>query len=79
MLLPIVQGTYARLIRKSPSQKKEIQELGDFASNFGYIIGPVAAGMIADALGNAAAFSVLGIAGIGAAAVLFATMPGTKK
>jgi len=70
-----VQSSYAHAIRAAPKSKKEIQELGDFASNFGYIIGPIAAGVLADSLGTLAAFSALGAAGVAFAALLFFIMP----
>jgi MFS family permease len=79
LMLPVAQSAYAHLIRRAPSQKKEIQELSDFAGNFGYIIGFMAAGIAADALGNAAAFSALGIAGIAVALALFFMMPKDGK
>jgi len=75
MALPVTQGIYARIIHETPRVKKEVQELGDFFSNFGFIIGPVAAGIIADGFGTAAAFSALGLMGAAFALVLFFIMP----
>lgn len=75
MMVPVVQSIYACCICEKPKAEKEIQELGDFSSNLGYIIGPVAAGITADYLGNLEAFSVLGVIGIGFALVLFVIMP----
>ena len=75
VMSPVTQSIYARIIHETPRMKKEIQELGDFASNFGYIIGPVVAGVIADSLGTAAAFSALGIMGVAFAVILFFIMP----
>jgi len=72
---PVTQSIYARTIHETPRAKKEIQELGDFSSNFGYIIGPVVAGIIADGFGTAAAFSALGIMGAAFALLLFLVMP----
>lgn len=75
LMMPVTQSIYARIIHETPKVKKEIQELGDFSSNFGYILGPVIAGIIADSAGTAAAFSALGIAGIAFALILFFAMP----
>jgi predicted MFS family arabinose efflux permease len=72
---PITHGLYAHYIHRSPKEKKEIQELGDFFENFGYVIGPVIAGIIADQLGIQLTFSVLGIAGIVFALFLIFVMP----
>jgi len=75
VMSPVTQSIYARIIHETPKVKKEIQELGDFSGNFGYIIGPVIAGVIADSLGTAAAFSALGIMGVAFALILFFLMP----
>lgn len=72
---PITHGVYAHYIHKSPKARKEIQELGDFFENIGYIIGPIIAGIIADQLGIQATFSVLGIVGLAFAMLLIFTMP----
>ena len=72
---PITHGIYAHYIHQSPKEKKEIQELGDFFENIGYIIGPVISGIIADQLGIQAAFSVLGIVGLAFALFLIFAMP----
>ena len=79
LVIPLVQSSYAHAIRAAPKSKKEIQELGDFASNFGYIIGPIAAGILADSLGTLAAFSALGMMGVVFALLLFFLMPGKMK
>jgi MFS family permease len=78
IISPITHGIYAHYIHRSPKEKKEIQELGDFFENFGYIIGPVIAGIIADQLGIQATFSVLGITGLVFALFLIFVMPKNK-
>jgi len=75
LVSPIIHTIYANYIHQSQKYKKEIQELGDFSSNFGYIIGPITAGFIADKLGNLATFLVLGLMGIFFALILFIFMP----
>jgi len=61
LLIPVVQSIFANL-HDVPQAKKEVQELGDFFSNFGY--GPLFAGAIAENFGSIATFSVLGGRGI---------------
>ena len=75
VMSPVIQSIYAHCIHETPRFKKEVQELGDFFWNCGYIIGPVAAGVIADNLGNSEAFSVLGVIGVFFAILLFVFMP----
>ncbi len=54
-------------------------ELKDFFFNIGYIIGPIAAGIIADTVGAMQAFSVLGGLGILFAGILLFIMPETYE
>ncbi len=75
MMTPVIQTTYAHLIQKSPKLKKEVQELGDFSSNFGYILGPITAGIIADNLGALQTFSFLGGLGVIFAIILYIFIP----
>lgn len=75
VITPVIQSIYAKCIHESPKVKKEVQELGDFFGNFGYFLGPIAAGIIADKIGNSAAFSVLGLMGIIFAILLFIFIP----
>ena len=51
----------------------------DFYANLGYIVGPVLAGLLADWLGNAMTFSVLGFAGVVLAIVLLAITPASIR
>lgn len=64
LLIPVVQSIFANYIHDVPQAKKEVQELGDFFSNFGYILGPLFAGVIAENFGSIATFSFLGGMGI---------------
>ncbi len=61
---PSIDGAYADYISESTMHEKEIEGLEDFATNIGYIIGPMAAGILADTFGNLQAFSFLGVMGI---------------
>lgn len=64
LLIPVVQSIFANYIHDLPQAKKEVQELGDFFSNFGYILGPIFAGVIAETFGSIKTFSFLGGIGI---------------
>lgn len=72
---PIANSISANYIQAAPDAKKEVLELKDFFFNIGYIIGPVAAGIMADTVGAIQAFSVLGVVGILFAGILFFIMP----
>jgi MFS family permease len=72
---PAMRGTYADYISESPKFEKEITALEDFAGNIGYIIGPIFAGALADVLGNAQAFSALGIICVLVSLVLLKVTP----
>lgn len=73
--LPAINGVYADLIEERADREEEVEILTDFYTNLGYIFGPAAAGFIADNLGNAAAISAVGFAGICVAIVLFVITP----
>ncbi|MFA5049457.1 MAG: MFS transporter [Candidatus Micrarchaeia archaeon] len=75
MKTPVIQSIYAHCIHEAPKSKKEVQELGDFFSNCGYIVGPVIAGLIADNFGALETFSFLGCIGIVFAIILFIFIP----
>ncbi|HET9946978.1 MAG TPA: MFS transporter [Patescibacteria group bacterium] len=61
---PAINGAYADYISESNRYEKEIEGLEDFATNVGYVVGPMAAGYLADKAGNIPAFSLLGVVGI---------------
>ncbi len=75
MMTPIANSMSAHSIQATPDTKKEVLELKDFFFNIGYIIGPIAAGIIADTVGAMQAFSVLGVLGMLFAIILFFIMP----
>ncbi len=60
---PAIDGAYADYIGESHGLEPEIEALQDFFGNLGYIVGPVAGGILADTLDRGAAFSVIGVAG----------------
>lgn len=57
--MPSLDGTYADYIHESHKYQREIQGLGDFSANIGYVIGPLTAGLISDQIGIKPCFSVL--------------------
>lgn len=72
---PSINGVYADYISESANLRREIETIEDFSLNLGYIIGPITAGILADAVGNAGAFSALGIVGVIAALILLKITP----
>lgn len=73
--MPSVNGIYADFINESPHLEKEIEGIGDFSSNIGYIVGPITAGFVADFFGDFNVFVFLGICGIIFAGILFIISP----
>ncbi len=72
---PVINSSFADYINDAPQVEIEIEALEDFSSNIGYIIGPIAAGIMADVFGMPAAFSVLGLIGAIVAAILLVFGP----
>jgi MFS family permease len=75
LALPAVNGVYADLIQEQSNYEEEIETLTDFYTNLGYIIGPMAAGIIADVYGNAASISAVGLFGIIVSVLLMKITP----
>jgi MFS family permease len=76
---PVAQSIYAHCIHEAPKAKKEVQELGDFFGNAGYVVGPILAGFIADEIGTKEAFSLLGIMAVAFAILFLILMPKKLK
>lgn len=72
---PAIKGAYADYITETFKYEKEIEGLGDFATNFGYVLGPILAGFLADKVGNTNTFSFLGLAGIATTIILLYVTP----
>lgn len=72
---PALRAAFADYIQETGKYEKEIEGLEDLYTNMGYIIGPAAAGFLADQLGNAKAFSVLGLVGVVTAVCLIRITP----
>jgi MFS family permease len=75
MAIPAINGTYADYIAEAPKAEKEIEGVSDFSNNIGYVIGPIAAGALADASNNSIAFSILSIFGLIMVTILFKITP----
>jgi MFS family permease len=73
--LPTVNGVYADLITEKAQYEHEVESLSDFYTNLGFVIGPISAGIMADAFGNAGAFSIVGIVGLIIALFLYRIAP----
>jgi len=72
---PAIDSAYADYISESDLYEKNIEGLEDFATNIGYVIGPILAGFLADTLGNINAFSILGLDGLCICLLLFIWTP----
>jgi MFS family permease len=72
---PANRATYADYVSETPDIETDIESQADFATNAGYVIGPIMAGFLADTLGNIPAFAVIGIFGIIVALILLAITP----
>ena len=75
MAWPAISGAYADYISESLSLEREIEGLQDFATNLGYVIGPILAGFLADQVGNKFAFVWLGFFGAVVAILLLTLTP----
>lgn len=72
---PALRAAFADYINETGKYEKEIEGLEDLYTNLGYVIGPALAGFLADRLGNAKTFSVLGIMGVLTAIYLMKITP----
>lgn len=73
---PAIKGAFTDYISETHNYEKEIEGIGDFATNIGYVLGPVLAGLSAQLFSNSASFTVLGIM---AACVTFILLLVTPK
>lgn len=58
---PALSGAFADYLSETPDYEKDIDSLGDFFTNLGAICGPIAGGVLADAVGIQKAFSLFSI------------------
>lgn len=72
---PAIRGTIADYVSESPRLESEIEGVGDFSGNVGYVIGPALAGILAYNFGNLESFSVLGVIGVILSLILFKFTP----
>ncbi|KKT32791.1 MAG: hypothetical protein UW21_C0018G0007 [Candidatus Woesebacteria bacterium GW2011_GWB1_44_11b] len=68
---PTVKGMFVDFINQKENYEGEIEGLADFATNLGYIVGPVTAGVLSDVFGSARSFAVLGAIGAVSSLLLF--------
>ncbi len=64
MTHPVMNSSVTDYVNDAPEVEVEIEGLEDFSTNIGYIIGPIAAGLLADLFGMQSAFGILGIVGV---------------
>lgn len=79
MALPAINSAYADYISEATQVEGEIESLEDFAFNIGYVVGPISAGVLADAVGMKGAFSILGLLGAVLAIILLTMTPKSIK
>ncbi len=72
---PALRSAFADYVSEAGKYEKEIEGLEDLYTNVGYVIGPAAAGFLADWLGNAQTFSVIGVVGVLTALYLLKITP----
>lgn len=72
---PTINAAYADYILSDSKFSKEIEAVEDWFTNFGDMLGPILGGYAAQFLGNAHAFSAIGVFGTIAALLLFRFTP----
>jgi len=75
--LAAINAAYADFISAAPQIENEIVSIEDSSFNLGYIVGPVAGGLLSDIFSIPVAFSILGA--IGLFIVLFVTLFSRKR
>lgn len=75
MSIPAINGAFADYIVETPELEKEIEGLEDFAFNAAYVIGPIAAGGLAEWLTIPWTFTAIGIIEVVVAVILILTSP----
>ncbi|MBI5369956.1 MFS transporter [Candidatus Uhrbacteria bacterium] len=68
---PSIAGAVADYVSEADGYAREIETLSDYASNLGYIVGPILAGFVADRFSNTGAFFFLGVLGVLVSLALF--------
>ena len=72
---PANKATYADYVSETRYIETEIESQADFATNFGYVIGPIMAGYLADTIGNIPAFAAIGVIGVVLSLILLFITP----
>lgn len=73
--LPALNGAYADYISETQQYEKEIQGIIDLFYNIGWMVGPICAGFLADAFGNAESISAVSLFCVGVSIILLFKMP----
>jgi MFS family permease len=60
---PVMNSSISDYVNDAPQVEVEIEGLEDFSTNIGYIVGPIAAGIMADLFGMQATFGLIGVIG----------------
>lgn len=71
MAMPAINAVYADFIYKDPNEESETEAMEDFSANISYVVGPIAAGYLADHVGLPAAFSLMAAVGVALSLLLF--------
>ncbi len=75
MTWPAISGTYADFVSEAPEYGLDIETVQDAFTNFGYVIGPIAAGFSMHYFGPIRTFGVVGVAAMFLVIVLWGVMP----
>lgn len=75
LCIPAINAVYTDFISEANEYEEDIEGVGDFMNNVGYVVGPIAAGFLADALGFFSTFAVLGVVLIIILAILIKFTP----
>jgi MFS family permease len=70
-----VNAAYADYISEVPNIDTELEGLEGFSGNFGYIVGPILAGILANLINISVAFSILGVIGVVLSIILLIVTP----
>lgn len=73
--VPAIHAVYTDFIDQRHELEEDIEGIGDFMTNLGYVFGPILAGIIADKLGFTATFSFLAVLLIICLAILIKLTP----
>jgi len=79
VVYPLSDGVYTDIIARMGRERKHMIGLSSSTSSLAYIVGPIAAGFIADVVGERMTFSFFGIFCLAVGLILLATTPKKLK